>query len=140
MKEILKIIFACIAIVAGIAAITKILGNAELIIAFMSLTFGILAIIWTLMAHNSLSPGSSLRSYTGYFLACLILILVSSVWSSALKIFSLKGFSHYVGYLFVTLAYLVFVVAAHKIYYLGKEFGFQREASKIKEAMKGRKK
>ncbi|MFO8016003.1 MAG: hypothetical protein R6U32_02780 [Candidatus Woesearchaeota archaeon] len=132
MKEIIKIIFACIAIIAGLAAIIKVAGNAELIITFLSLTFGVMAIIWTLMAHSSLSPGSSLRSYTSYFLACLVFILIYSLWDSAAKMLSIKGSWQYLSYLFLTLAYIVFVTAAYKIYYLGREFGFQKEADKIK--------
>lgn len=138
MKDFIKIIFAFVAILIGIGAIIKIVGNAEYIIASLSLTFGVLAIIWTVMAYSSLSPGSSLRSYTGHFLACLIFILVYSTWNSAAKIFSLSGAWYYLDYLFITLAYLVFVAAAYKINRLGKEFGFQRAADKIKKAMKKR--
>lgn len=136
MKEILKIIFAVVAILAGIAAIIIVLGNAEFIIAFMSLTFGVMAIIWTVMAHGSLSPGSSLRSYTRYFLACLILVLISSLWDSAARIFMIGGAWRYLDYLFITLAYMVFVAASFKIYTLGREFGFQKEANKIKDVIK----
>ncbi|PIN86415.1 hypothetical protein COV19_05015 [Candidatus Woesearchaeota archaeon CG10_big_fil_rev_8_21_14_0_10_44_13] len=138
MKEKLKIIFALAAVLAGIAAIIIILGNAEVIITFMSLTFGVMAIIWTIMAYSSLSPGSSLRSYTGYFLACLILILVSSVWNGIVGLLKIGGAWKYLGYFFITSAYLVFVAAAYKIYYLGREFGFQKQAGRIKEAMKRR--
>lgn len=136
MKETLKIIFALAAILGGVSAIIVIVGSAELIILSLSLTFGIMAIIWTVMAHGSLSPGSSLRSYTGHFLACLILILISSLWTGIAKILGLSGAWNYVDYIFMTLAYVVFVVTANKIYHLGREFGFQGQARKIKEAMK----
>lgn len=135
MKESIKVIFALLAVLAGIAAMVIILGNAEFIITFMSLSFGVLAIIWVIMAYSSLSPGSSLREYSAYFLACLIFILISSVWSSLVKILNIKGAWHYLDYLFITLAYMVFVVAAHKMYHLGKQFGFQKEANRIKNTM-----
>lgn len=136
MKEILKIIFALVGILAGVIAIIKIVGTPSLTIAFMSLTFGIMAIIWTSMAHNSLSPGSSLRSYTGYFLVCLILVMLFSIWDGVVKVFNLTGNWLYTEYVFLTLAYIVFATAANKIYHLGKEFGFQKEAAKIKDVMK----
>ncbi|HLC98882.1 MAG TPA: hypothetical protein VJC00_02640 [Candidatus Nanoarchaeia archaeon] len=139
MNETLKIIFATVAILAGIASIIIVLGNAEYIIASLSLTFGVLAIIWTLTAHGSLSPGSSLRSYTAYFLACLVFVLIYSVWNNAITIFNITGYLSYLEYLFVTIAYLLFVSAAYKIYSIGKEFGFQKEAGKIKMVMEKKK-
>ncbi|MFC1732997.1 hypothetical protein ACFL6I_22070 [candidate division KSB1 bacterium] len=135
MKEALKVLFALIAVLAGVVAIIIMVGNPNFILASLSLTFGILAIIWTVMAHGSLSPGSSLRSYTSYFLACLILIMISSIWNSAAKLFKITGVWSYLEYFFLTLAYLVFVAASYKMYHLGKEFGFQKAAVRIKEAM-----
>ena len=132
MKNIVKIIFACIAILGGITAIIKILGNPELIVGILSLTFGITALIWTILAHISLSPGSSLRNYTGYFIACLLFILLFSVWKSITSLMPEKETYMVVEYLFLTLAYIVFAVAANKIYHIGIEFGFQPQARRIR--------
>ena len=136
MKDILKIIFICVAILFGVTAIIKILGQAELIIGVISITFGVTAMIWTLIAHTSLSPGSSLRSFTNSFLACLIFILIFSIWKSASSFFAIRGDLIYLEYLFLTLAYIVFAVAANKIYHIGMEFGFQNQATRIKGAIK----
>ena len=132
MKNIVKIIFACIAILGGITAIIKILGNPELIVGILSLTFGITALIWTILAHTSLSPGSSLRNYTTYFIACLFFILLFSVWKSITSLMPEKETYMVVEYLFLTLAYIVFAVAANKIYHIGIEFGFQPQARRIR--------
>lgn len=136
MKDFFKITFMIIAILAGVTAIIKILGNPELIIGVLSLTFGIMAMIWTLIAHSSLSPGSSLRSYTNHFLACLIFILLFSIWKTTIALFPVEGMLAYLEYLFLTMAYIVFAVAANKIYRLGREFGFQNQSNKIKQAIK----
>ena len=132
MNNIVKIIFACIAILGGVTAIIKILGNPELIIGILSLTFGITALIWTILAHVSLSPGSSLRNYTTYFIACLFFILLFSVWKSITSLMPEKETYMVVEYLFLTLAYIVFAVAANKIYHIGIEFGFQPQARRIR--------
>lgn len=136
MKDILKIIFACISILGGLIAIISVAGAPDLIIAFISLSFGVMAVIWTLMAHGSLSPGSSLRGYTSYFLMCVILLVVYSIWNSAVNLFGLTGIWAYGEYVFITATYIVFVVAAFKIYHLGMEFGFQKAADRINKEMK----
>ncbi len=140
MKNIVKTIFAVIAILAGIAAIIRVAGSYELIILFITLTFGVLAIMWSFMAYSSLSAGSSLRNYTGYFLACLIFVLIYFLWNSAVKLFDIGSSWEYLSYIFMIAAYLVFAIAAYKIYHLGREFGFQKEASRVKKAMDSRKK
>lgn len=135
MKNIVKIIFACIAILGGVTAIIKILGSPELIIGILSLTFGITALIWTILAHISLSSGSSLRNYTSYFIACLLVILLFSVWKSVTSLMPEKEMYVFVEYLFLTLTYIIFAVAANKIYHIGIEFGFQPQAKRIRGAI-----
>ncbi len=137
--KILKFLIALFAIVLGLFVIIKLVGNVELIVGIISLTFGILAIIWTLKARSVLSPGSSLRKYTGNFLMCLIFILLFSIWNTMSKILNFQGIFLYFEYFFIVMAYMVFVMAAYQILYLGKEFGFLKEIKVMKKAIKEKK-
>tara|TARA_Y100000310_G_C20621882_1_gene783793 strand:- start:1041 stop:1505 length:465 start_codon:yes stop_codon:yes gene_type:complete len=134
---------ALIAIALGLMAIFKIVVNLEIAIGFVTISFGILAIIWTSMALKSLSKGSSLRKHTATFLVCLIFILLFSIWHTMEKLFdwrrSIVEVMLYPGYFFITAAFLIFVFAAYQILVMGKEFGFNIEASKIKKIMKEKK-
>tara|TARA_Y100000310_G_scaffold56220_1_gene51527 strand:- start:704 stop:1171 length:468 start_codon:yes stop_codon:yes gene_type:complete len=134
---------ALVAIALGLMAIFKIVVNLEIAIGFVTISFGILAIIWTSMALKSLSVGSSLRKYTATFLVCLVFILMFSVWHTMEKLFdwrrSVVEVMLYPGYFFITAAFVIFVFAAYQILTMGKEFGFNMEASKIKKIMKEKK-
>ncbi len=144
-KKIFAPAFALFAILIGVIAIAKLVVVKELVVGIFSLTFGLMAIIWTYRARVSLSKGSELRDYTNYFLLCLIAILLFSIWDTFL------GFYHYTHdgaheflvypkYLFITAAYLVFLRASYQILYLSKKFGFSTEASDIKKAIESKKK
>ena len=45
----------------------------------------------------------------------------------------------YPGYLFITLAFLIFVITAYQILTMGQEFGFEKQAKKIKKIMEKKK-
>ena len=45
----------------------------------------------------------------------------------------------YPSYLFITLAFLIFVLTAYQILDMGKEFGFEKQAKKIEQIMKRKK-
>src|SRR3989344_357420 len=139
LGNILKFLIALFAIVSGLFVIIKLVGNVELVVGIISLTFGILAIIWTLKARSVLSAGSSLRKYTGNFLMCLIFILLFSIWNTMARILNFQGIFLYFEYFFIVMAYMVFVMAAYQILYLGKEFGFSREIKVMKKAIREKK-
>ena len=130
-------LFYLIGVAAGLFAIFKIVVNVEVAIGFVTISFGLLAIIWTTMAIGSLSPGSSLRKHTTNFLFCLIFILLFSMWHTLSILFlwrkSINEFMLYPGYLFIMLAFLIFVISSYQILMMGKEFGFGEQAFKIKE-------
>lgn len=132
----LEIIPALIAIIIGLVAIFKLVLNMEIAIGFLTVTLGILAVIWTIMAKRSLSKGSSLEKYTTKFLFCLIFILAFSVWQVLENLFYWEGSIVYPKYIFIAIAYLVFVIAAYQILHIGKEFGFKEQAKKIEKVMK----
>lgn len=143
MIKALKYIFAVIAILSGLFAIINIIKAPELILGIISLTIGITAIIWVLRARSVLSPKSSLRSYTTHFLLTLLFVLLYSIWSTLHKLLFWSDSSPYLiypEYLFITLAYIVFLFSAYKILYLGKEFGFQSEAREIEKIIKEKRK
>lgn len=135
----IEIIPALIAIILGLVAIFKLVLNMEIAIGFMTITFGILAVIWTAMAKKSLSKGSSLEKYTTKFLFCLIFILAFSVWQILQNLFYWEGFIVYPKYFFIAVAYLIFMIAAYQILHIGKEFGFREQAKKIEKVMKKKK-
>lgn len=139
----LRIILAIIAILCGLFAIIKIVREPELVVGLISLTFGIMAIIWVIRARSSLSPQSSLRNYTTHFLLSLVFILLFSIWHMLNKMLLWEQKNVYLvypEYFFITIAYIVFVISAYKILYLGKEFGFQAEAKNIARIIKEKKK
>lgn len=127
------------AIVLSLFAIFRLVPNIEIAIGFVTISFGILAIIWTSIARNNLSVGSSLRSYTTSFLFCLVFILLFSLWQTFGIIFSWEGLIVIPKYIFITISYLIFSYAAYKIWEMGKEFGFKTEAAKIKKVIQEKK-
>ena len=142
-KNHIGTLFALLAVASGLVAIFKLVVDIEIALGFVTISFGILAIIWTTMAVKSLSKGSSLRSHTTNFLFCLIFILLFAIWHTISKLFgwsaSVNEFLLYPGYLFLTLAFLIFVITAYQILNMGKEFGFHAEAKAIEQAIKERK-
>ena len=60
MKKGLGTVLGIIAIAAGLVAIFRIVVDTEIAVGFVTISFGVLAIIWTSMAATSLSKGSSL--------------------------------------------------------------------------------
>ena len=128
-----------IAIALSIFAIFKIIPNFEISVGFLTISFGILAAIWTFIAVKNLSPGSSLRSYTLYFLFSIIFILLFSTMHTFEIILGLQGNIVILKYLFITIAYLIFVYASYSIWRIGKEFGFKDEALNIKKRIEMKK-
>lgn len=136
MKEIIAMLMWVVGIILSLFAIYKIVGNLEITIGLISLSFGILAVIWTSIARKSLSIGSSLRKYTSYFLFCIVFILAYSIWGVLGEIIRWKGILVYLGYIFLMSAFFVFTIASYQIHKIGQEFGFEKEAKRIKKAMK----
>ncbi len=140
MKRGLGTIIGLLAIVGGLLAIFRIVDDTEIAIGFITISFGLLAILWTSMAITSLSGGSALKKHTTHFLFCLIFILLFAVWHTLSKLLgwreTLNEFMLYPSYLFITLAFLIFVVTAYQIFTMGKEFGFEKQAKEIARVMK----
>ena len=135
-KEIIKNIIGAVAIYIGIYAVTKIIPSLDLIIGTLSLTFGLMAIIWVWKAKNAFSKGSALRDFSGAFFSCLVSILLFSIFDSASTLLHLGEMWKYVKYALITIAYINFVYAAYKIRNLGTVFGFSEQSTKIKKALK----
>ncbi len=144
MKKSIGTILGFIGVAAGLIAIFRIVVDTEVAIGFVTISFGVLAIIWTSMAINSLSKGSSLRKHTSNFLLCLIFVLLFSMWHTLSKLLrwreTVNEVMLYPGYLFITLAFLIFVVTSYQILTMGKEFGFEKQAKEIKKIMEKNKK
>ncbi|MDO8628323.1 MAG: hypothetical protein Q7R56_01055 [Nanoarchaeota archaeon] len=137
MKEVIKVLITVLGIIAGLFGLINIVGqDLSLFIGLCSLSFGITALFFTLKARSVLSKGSSLREYTTSFAFCLILILIFSIWDTLIDLFQWKATLIYPKYFFITLAYFVFVYTSYRIFNIGKEFGFVKQAEKIKQAMK----
>jgi len=134
--KLLKGIFVFIAIIAGLYALFALSPSIEIALGFFSLSFGLLAIFWTVNAYKCLSPNSSLRRYTALFLLSLIFILANSVWTTLYVIFSFSENLRYVNYILVSIIYIIFVIAAYNILFISKEFGFREQAENIKKALR----
>lgn len=138
-KERGKLFTALLAVLFGVFALIRFVPVAELAIGFLSLTFGIVAIIWTYRAKTSLSKGTELRDYANYFLYSLVFIVLFSIWDTLIFLFEWEGMLAYPKYFLITIAYLIFVFAAYKILYVGKLFGFQPQVKKMKESERKKK-
>lgn len=138
------IISALAAIIVGIVTVIKLVGDAELLVNALSLTFGVTAIIWVFKARRSLSKGSSLRELTTHFLLVLVFVLCFSFWSLAVKMLSLEALygnlTVAIEYLFISLAYITIVGTAYRIRKLGHEFGFSVQSKEIAQLIKKNKK
>lgn len=144
MRRGLGALLGLIGVVAGLITIFRIVVDTEVAIGFVTISFGVLAIMWTSMAISSLSKGSSLRRHTINFLLCLIFILLFSIWHTLSKLFrwreTINEFMLYPGYLFLILAFLIFVATSYQVLTMGKEFGFESQAKDIKAVMEKKKK
>jgi hypothetical protein len=142
MNHGMKYIFGLTAILLGLITIMWIVKQADLIAGIVSLTFGVMAIIWAYRARKALSPGSSLREYAMYFITCLVFVVAFSIMLTAERFFvqtSVGTFLVYFEYALLTMAYLTFVIASYKIWSIGQEFGFQAESAEIKKVIKKKK-
>ena len=144
MKKSLSTLLGLIAVIGGLIAVFRVVVDTEIAIGFVTISFGILAVIWTFMAVTSLSIGSSLRRHLTNFLFCLIFILLFSVWHNISKLFgwreTINEFMLYPSYLFITLAFLTFVLTSYQTLKMGKEFGFEKQAKEIKKVIEKKKK
>jgi hypothetical protein len=132
VKEWGKIFTAFLAVLFGVFALIQFAPNLELAIGFLSLSFGVLGIIWAARARASLSVGTSLRDYAHYFLLSLILIVAFSIWDTLIFLFQWENGFVYPKYFLITAAYLIFVFTSYKILNLGKQFGFKTQVKKMK--------
>ena len=137
-KEHGQLLTAFLAVLFGIFALVRFIPTIELAVGFLSLTFGLVAIVWAYRAKNSLSEGTDLRDYTTYFLFSLIFIVLFSVWDTVLFVFEWSKylimpnkFLLYPKYFFITAAYLIFAFASYKILYVGKQFGFHPQVKRM---------
>lgn len=127
-------------ILLSLVAIFYIVGNAELAVGLIIISFGILSVIWTSMANSSLSRGSELKEFTTKFLLTSAFVLGYAIWSILDELFHWKGFMVYIGYIFLTLTFFMFVFAAYHILEIGKKFGFQSQAKNISKILDEKKK
>src|SRR3989344_5042821 len=140
MLQLGKNFLSTIAILSGLYALFKYVHDIEIISIILTLTFGVWAIIWTINAYSVLSKGSTIRQYTGSFLACLIFVMLYSLWDFSITIFKLSEVLVYVKYIIIIFVYTTFVFTAYRIYKIGKEFGFAEESSRIKKILTFQKK
>ncbi|MBU0629257.1 MAG: hypothetical protein KKC75_08785 [Nanoarchaeota archaeon] len=144
MKRGVGALLGFIAVAAGLTAIFRVVVDTEVAIGFVTISFGVLAIIWTSMAMTSLSKGSSLRRHTGNFMLCLVFILLFTVWHTLSKLLrwreTINEIMLFPGYLFLILAFLIFVATSYQILTMGKEFGFKTQAKEISRVIESKKK
>ncbi len=137
-KETIKNVFGAAAILIGIYAASALLPSIDIFIVALSLTFGVMALIWVWKAKNAFSAGSQLRDFTGSFLSCLVAVLMFSLYDNAIAIFSLDAKWIYGKYALITIAYINFVYTSYKMRKLGDVFGFSEQGARIKKAIRTR--
>ena len=131
----LKEFILLVAILFVFYLVIKIFNSYRLVFFIIILSFGVLAIIWTLIAKYSLSPKSTLRVFTNNFLACSISVLSFTVLRVFNDIFA-SQFLIYVEFFFIFITFFFFVLASYYIYKIGSLFGFERESKNIKKILK----
>lgn len=139
MNDWLKGVIGIIGIASGLYVLFRLSISLELAVAFLSLSFGVLAIIWTLIAKYNLSPESELRKFTTNFLVGILFLLIFTLIITIRQIKSLLQGFIFVEHFFITATFLLFVIAAYQILHIGKEFGFEREAKTIKSLLRMKK-
>jgi predicted neutral ceramidase superfamily lipid hydrolase len=143
-KRLIGSIVGLVGVIFGLIAIFKIIQEPEIATGFITLSFGILAIIWTAVATKSLSKGSSLKQYTINYLACIIFIVLYTFWNTLGFLLGWKQQASslliYPSYIFLILAFLVFVSTSYQILSIGKEFGFKSQSKNIEKIINQRKK
>lgn len=140
MKKTIQIILGIMSIIIAIYAIFRISPNIDFTINFLTISFGLLALIWAIKAYKSLAPNSSLKKYSLLFALALTLMVFHRILIILGTLMTLSSWYNYLSYLLITLSYILFVAAGYKILEIGKEFGFAESTSLIKEALKERKK
>jgi len=139
MNNIVKSLIGIVSIASGLYVLFRLSISVELAVAFLSLTFGVLAIIWTLIAKYSLSPGSMLRDFTTNFLVGITFLLIYSLTTIIRQINSpIQNFVP-IEYFLITATFLLFVISAYQILRIGKQFGFEKEAKTIKGILRTKK-
>jgi hypothetical protein len=136
MNKNIILIIELVAVILGIFTITTIIPDKELLIGIFSLTFGILAIIWSLIAISSLSKGTSIRRYIIRILIGTIALVLSTAFQSLSIFFKWAGTIKYLEYAFMSIAYILFVVASYQVFKISKEFGFKEKAKEISKKLK----
>jgi len=129
----IKSILVFIAIIVAIYLLSSISKSLEITVGAFSLSIGVLAIIWTLIAKYSLSPKSTLRLFTNSFLACLIALIALSFIKLIAFMTAYSRNLIYIEYILTTIVYLFFLISAYYILSIGKQFGFQSKAAEIKK-------
>ena len=129
-----KLISLFIAVAVAFFLITRVFNTVEIILSIIILSFGVLAIIWTLLAKYNLSPSSQLRIFTNNFLATSIAVLAFTIIRLLGNIINIPGLI-YIEFFFVFATFFFFVLASYYIYSLGREFGFQKESRQMKKIL-----
>jgi hypothetical protein len=137
--KVLASILWIIGIILSLIAIIYIVGNAEIAVGLIIISIGILSVIWTSMANKSLSQGSELKQFTTKFLWTSSFVLAYAIWSIMDELFNWTGLMIYIGYIFLTLTFFMFVVAAYHILVISKKFGFSVQAKNIKNVLEEKK-
>ena len=130
-KEIFKTLLGSFSIFAGFYLINKLVKDPNILIAILSLTFGVMAMIWVLNAHSVLSKGSSLRSYTTSFFFCLLFIVLFSIYDTLISVLDIQPPYIYIKHILITVSYIIFVNTSYRMYKIGKEFGFSSVGKEI---------
>jgi len=134
----IKYIFGILVVIATLYIISNIIAAVEIMVGIITLSVGVLSIMWTLIARYSLSPKSKLRVFTNNFLACSIAVIAFSLIRLLERFINLPWLI-LVEFFFVFATFFFFLLASYYMYSIGREFGFEREAKNIKDILRSKK-
>tara|TARA_Y100000310_G_scaffold272984_1_gene288242 strand:+ start:3613 stop:3963 length:351 start_codon:yes stop_codon:yes gene_type:complete len=110
--------------------------SATEIIGITTVIFGLASLVLVSRARSKLSKGS-IRQYMDNFAICLTFIVGFSLWQTIRDILDLdikfRGLASYPEYFLIILAYVAFIITSYRIIKIGEEFGFKKDAKKIKK-------
>ncbi len=135
LTQILKLVLMVLVIAFSLQLLSKLLGNLEIMMGLLLVSFGILSIIWTILARYNLSPKSQLRMFANNFLACSLALLMFTIITIVNLYANVKGIL-YLQYILIFVIYFFFILVSYYLYTLGKQFGFQKESISMGKYLK----
>jgi len=111
----------------------------ETIVGLIAIVFGITAVVVTYLAVKKMS-NPRLLGYMRFVMFGMLALTAFSIWHTARESFELKDIYgptiELPEYLFMSLAYVLFLLGAIAVFKMSKEYGFKEQGKKIAQELK----